>query len=214
MTSPDLRRSDVAAVFVCMRYLPDAETAVRVSDDIAEQWRRYPRPAGILSLDCFLDTDGHTVLTYAQCADALAYRPFARSLTGVAAAEAVEYRPHRSVVLDPAPVAAGCVVVATFDVDGPDRQRHIIDSIADSLESTPVDHLPGMLSANFHTSADGTRVLNYAEWTSDEAHIAFLDGASRAETLRITREAPGVRPIGFKRFHWRVGVGREAALVG
>jgi hypothetical protein len=199
--SPSFHRSGVTATFVSMRYVPDAETGRRVLDDVVKQWALGRRPSGILSLCGYLDTDGHTVLTIAQCTDPAAYRPFARSLNGVAAAEPVEYRPYRSVLLGRAPVASGCAVIATFDVDGPDRQRHIIDSIADSLESKPTGSHPGMLSANFHASADGTRVLNYAEWTTDEAHIAFLESATRATTFRITTEAPGVRPIGFKRFH-------------
>ena len=35
-------------------------------------------------------------------------------------------------------------------------------------------HLDGFISANIHCSADGTRVLNYAQWDSAEAFQAML----------------------------------------
>ncbi|MCI0386086.1 antibiotic biosynthesis monooxygenase [Streptomyces sp. CNQ085] len=104
-------------------------------------------------------------------------------------------------MLDPDPVVPGCAVVATFETDGPDRQRRIIDALCDSLESQSAGIRSGMLSANFHVTPDGTRVLNYAEWSTDEAHIAFLDEPGRDAIFRISSEVPGVRPIGFKRFH-------------
>jgi hypothetical protein len=91
-------------------------------------------------------------------------------------------------------------VVATFDVDGPGRQRSIINAIADALVDSLQDRHPGMLSANFHSSVDGSRVLNYAEWTSEAEHVAFLEGATRVTTLRISTTTPGVRPIGFTRY--------------
>lgn len=206
MKHPDVRRSDTMATFVSMRYVPDAKSGAAAVNDIAEQWRRNPRPASILSLNCYLDVAENTVLTYVQCAGPEAYRPFASSLNGVAGGAAVEYRLYRSVVTRSDLVPPGCVVIATFDVDGPDRQQLISDRIADSLEAMPADQYDGMLSANFHASVDGTRVLNYAEWCTDEAHIAFLAGSSRAETFRISSEAPGVRPIGFKRFRQLVGI--------
>ncbi|MEU9354684.1 hypothetical protein AB0D65_27800 [Streptomyces griseoloalbus] len=197
-------RTGVAAAFVTMRYVPEAEAGRAFLDEVLGQWAAVPRPAEIVSLGAYLDTEGQTVLTCVQVSAPDAYARFAGALTGPAAAEAVAYRPYRSVVFDPAPVEPGCVVVATFDVDGPGRQRLIADSLCDALESQPPGAHPGMLSANFHTTADGTRVLNFAEWTTDEEHIAFLEGAGRAGTYRISTRIPGVRPIGFKRFHRHV----------
>lgn len=204
---PDIRRPDAMSVFVSYWYVPDRESGLADLREVVEQWSGTQWPEELVSFACFLSTEDDTVLTYAQCADADAYRIFQRSLKGVARAEAVEYRLRHSVVLD-APIRdPGCMIIAMFDVDGPERQDRIIGSLADAVEQAPIEQHPGMISANFHASADGTRVLNYAEWVSDEAHIAFLDGATRATTLRVSNSFPGVRPIGFKRFHLYRGIG-------
>ncbi|MFH8238572.1 MULTISPECIES: antibiotic biosynthesis monooxygenase family protein [unclassified Streptomyces] len=201
---PDVRRPDASAVFVAARHVPGRAAGLTALQGMVDQWREVPWPAGVLSLSCFLNTDEDTVLTYAQCAEPDAYRALLDSVGGPAAAEPVAYRPHRSLVLNPG--EPGCVIVAMFDVDGPGRQQLIIDSIAATVAEA-ADRHPGMLSANFHVSEDGTRVLNYAEWTSDAAHIAFLEGATHGATRRVSDATPGVRPIGFKRYHLHHALG-------
>ncbi|POX55049.1 hypothetical protein C3489_12085 [Streptomyces sp. Ru71] len=198
-TPPDIRRSDVRAVFVTQWYVPGRAAGLASLDEVAEQWAGTPWPTGILSFAAYLGTDDDTALTYVQASRPDTYRPFVRALRGPARAEGVEYRLRRSVVLEPG--LPGAVVVASFDVDGPERQERIIESVAGAVTGAPAEQHPGMLTANFHASTDGTRVLNYAEWTTDEAHVAFLAGATRRATLRATGETPGVRPIGFKRYH-------------
>ncbi|WP_406399472.1 hypothetical protein [Streptomyces uncialis] len=201
LDGPDLGRTDVASVFVGQRYARSREEALTVLEEIAVEWSGAPWPAGILSFSCFLSAQEDTVLTYAQCADGDSYQPFVRSLRGPAAAAAVEYRPRRSVVVPGVSGVPGCVIIATFDVDGVERQDRVINSLVDVLDVPSAEQPPGMLSANFHTSVDATRVLNYAEWTSVETHRAFLDSTTRVNTLRASGDVPGVRPIGFKRFH-------------
>jgi hypothetical protein len=198
---PNIRRPDATAVFVSHRYVPDRAHGLATSDALVERWRGADRPPGLLSVSCYLNTDEDTVLTYVQCADADSYRTASRSLPGIAALAQVEYRLRRSVVLEEGAGEPGCMIIATFDVDGPERQERIIDSLADTIERASGTHHRGMLTANFHASVDGTRVLNYAEWTTDEAHVAFLSSATRQATLRTSNSLPGVRPIGFRRYH-------------
>ncbi|MYS19324.1 Antibiotic biosynthesis monooxygenase [Streptomyces sp. DvalAA-14] len=198
---PDIRRADSTAAHVAQWYVPDRQAGVEALKTAAEQWRATPWPAGILSFSAYLSTGFDTALTYVQTADAGAHRAFTAGLSGLAGAATVQYALHRAIVLDPGAPAPASFVVASFDVDGPDPQQRVVASIAGALEQAPAGAHPGMISANFHLSADGSRVLNYAEWTTDEAHVAFLDGATRAATLRATHDTPGVRPIGFKRFH-------------
>ncbi|MFJ1800403.1 antibiotic biosynthesis monooxygenase [Streptomyces sp. NPDC088180] len=211
LDGPDLRRTDVAAVFVGQRYVRSREEALTVLEQTVMEWGGAPWPAGILSFSCFLSAEEDTVLTYAQCADGNSYQPFVRSLRGPAVAGAVEYRPRRSVVVRGVSGVPGCVVTATFDVDGAERQDRVIDSLVDVLDVPSAEQPPGMLSANFHTSVDATRVLNYAEWTSAEAHLAFLDSTTRVKTLRASGAVPGVRPIGFKRFQLHRSIARGAS---
>ncbi|MBP0452322.1 antibiotic biosynthesis monooxygenase [Kitasatospora sp. RG8] len=203
---PDVRRADSTAVHVAQWYVPGRAAGVEALDDAARQWRAAAWPAGILSAGAYLSTDGDTVLTYVQTAGPGAHRAFTAGLDGLAGAATVEYTLHHAIVLEPGAPTPASFVVAGFDVDGPGPQRRIVEAITGALERAPAGQHPGMISANFHLSTDGTRVLNYAEWTSDEAHQAFLDGATRTATLRATHETPGVRPIGFKRYHLRHGI--------
>ncbi|MFD4371229.1 antibiotic biosynthesis monooxygenase [Streptomyces sp. NPDC058486] len=198
---PDLDRPDAHAVFVTQWYVAGRAEGTRLLDEVAEQWRTAAPPDGLIAFHSYLSTDDDTVLTYVQARDPNAYRPFVRALHGAARAEPVEYRLRRGVTLATSARPPGCAVVASFDVDGAERQDRIIESIVGALGEAPAEQLRGMLSAHFHTSTDGSRVLNYARWTSDEAHEAFLAGATRRATLRATGATPGVRPIGFKRYH-------------
>jgi len=45
------------------------------------------------------------------------------------------------------------------------------------------------------------RVAEGQPLTTDEAHETFLAGSTRATALRISTTTPGVRPIGFTRYH-------------
>lgn len=207
---PDIDRGDVHAVFMSHWYVEGADQGRRVLDDIADAWEQAHRPAEILSFSCYLSTgsDHFTVMTYAQCTRPDVYRPFVHGLrTPAARTEPVEYRLHRSVLLTPDAGPASAIVVASFDVDGPERQRYIIDSVTDNIAKSPRDEQTGLIASHFHISVDGTRVINFAEWTSDEEHIAFLEGATRHRSLRLATDTPGVRPIGFTRYHLHRGAG-------
>lgn len=195
---PDVRRADSRAVHVAQRWFPDRDAALAALAEAAEQWRTAGPPPGLLSFNGYLDTEDDTVLTYAQTDGTVDHRSLTAGLSGLAGAATVEYRLDRALVLGTGTPTA--FVVATFDVDGPGPQQHIVDSITAAVEQAPAARHPGLLSANFHLSTDGSRVLNYAEWTDDRSHEEFLAGATRTATLAATHRTPGVRPIGFKRY--------------
>ncbi|NED81163.1 hypothetical protein G3I76_13835 [Streptomyces sp. SID11233] len=198
---PDIARGDAASVHITHWHAPGPAAARALLDEVAGQWAAAAWPGGLLSFQAYLSTDGDTVLTYVQATGPTVHGDLSRTLSGPAAAEAVSYRLHSSIVLDRSGTPPGAVVIATFDVDGAECQDRIVQSVTRAVTEAPAAQRVGMLSAHFHASTDGSRVLNYAEWTSDEAHRAFLDGAARAATLRATGATPGVRPIGFRRFH-------------
>lgn len=54
----------------------------------------------------------------------------------------------------------------------PAGQQELIDLMVDALETT-TKHQPGFVSASFHKSLDGTRVLNYAQWRTIAEYEAF-----------------------------------------
>jgi hypothetical protein len=43
--------------------------------------------------------------------------------------------------------------------------------------------VPGFISANLHTSLDGTRVVNYAQWASEQQYKEALQRADVREHL-------------------------------
>lgn len=197
---PDIRRADSAAAHVTQWHVPDRAAGTAAVQQALKQWRHADWPAGLLSFSAYLNTEGDTALTYTQTDGSGVHRGFTAGLDGLAGAGSVDYTLRRSIVVDTQRSVPTAFVVASFDTDGPGPQQGIVDSICDALERAPASQYPGMISANFHLSADGSRVLNYAEWTSDAAHISFLEGATRAATLRATHDTPGVRPIGFRRY--------------
>jgi quinol monooxygenase YgiN len=49
----------------------------------------------------------------------------------------------------------------------PDDQTRLAALLVDATEKT-MRHLPGFVSASIHKSFDGTRVINYAQWRSQQ----------------------------------------------
>ncbi|OLZ53798.1 hypothetical protein BS329_11095 [Amycolatopsis coloradensis] len=94
--------------------------------------------------------------------------------------------------------APGALVVVSVEFEGPDeqRQRDWIDLVFTALDSEPV-RPEGGISGYFHVSTDGTRVLNYAEWASAEAHLAALaapgaNGIGTTDTWKKVQTYPGM----------------------
>ncbi|ALC83542.1 MULTISPECIES: antibiotic biosynthesis monooxygenase family protein [Bacillus] len=66
-----------------------------------------------------------------------------------------------------------CVtLINVFTVD-PDRQEELVALLIQATESV-MKKFPGFLSANFHQSLDGTKVVNYAQWKDEEAFSRML----------------------------------------
>jgi quinol monooxygenase YgiN len=66
-------------------------------------------------------------------------------------------------------------LINVFSV-APDRQQELANLLIEATEHT-MRHLPGFISANIHTSFDGRRVVNYAQWRSRDAFEAMLRNA-------------------------------------
>lgn len=193
---PDLDRTDVDTVRVS-----DGATDV---DGVFAALARGPWPEGLVSFNAYENLDDRSVVTYAQ------WTGTGTDLTGQ---DEVEYRMYRSGTRENPPTP-GCVVLVRVEFDGPDeqRQRQWVDTVFDALgaESTPN---PDGISAHFHVSTDGTRVFNYAEWTSAQAHRETLarSGQGTVGTSPLwqrVKEFPGVRAHGFQRYQLVRGVSR------
>ena len=69
---------------------------------------------------------------------------------------------------------AGVVTLINVFTVKPEDQRALLDLLAEATESV-MNRQPGFVSANLHTSLDGTRVVNYAQWQSKEAFERMLN---------------------------------------
>jgi C-6 monooxygenase len=82
--------------------------------------------------------------------------------------------------------------VVNLRTTGPEQQRQLIDMLVRDVEEW-VRFCPGFISANYHASGDGTRVLNYAQWTDEAAYRASFRDNPRSGVLReAIRAMPGV----------------------
>ncbi len=80
-------------------------------------------------------------------------------------------RGERTGVVELSRPDVGYIEVVTFDVD-PAYQQQLADAIISEVQRW-VHHRPGFLSASYHLSLDGTQVVNYAQWTSEQAWRDF-----------------------------------------
>lgn len=84
-------------------------------------------------------------------------------------------------------------LINTFTV-APDRQRQVVDLLNRTTEET-MRHLPGFVTTSIHASNDGTRVVNYAQWQSEETFFAMLANPAAQEHMRqLTELSDAVDP--------------------
>ena len=58
-----------------------------------------------------------------------------------------------------------CVTLINVFTVLPEKQKALVELLVRATEET-MQHLPGFISANIHSSLDGTKVTNYAQWRS------------------------------------------------
>lgn len=66
-------------------------------------------------------------------------------------------------------------VIVIFAVE-PEKQQELVDTIIEFLETT-VKRQPGFVSSSIHKSIDGVRVMNYAQWKTQEDYQTFIKNA-------------------------------------
>lgn len=207
------------------------ETQHAAFDAAIDAWADRARPEGMLSYTWFLSTDGSTLRHHTQWTDDAARSRFWNEESPEAAPKRLAdsrdervrtidelvpgierdglavydlYRSH--LAAEPAPT--GCVVIVTVDFEAPDRDRqaHWVDQVITALETEP-EQTPGLIAAHCHRSLDGTTVVNYAEWTSEQAHRDALDNGptglaqtDRPEWRRVTEFAGVTDNTNVKRY--------------
>lgn len=223
---PDVTRPDAGTILISPWLVSDPAQQRAAADSVVDSWERLDRPAAMLTLTTLLSTDGSQVLNYAQWTNDEDHHAFVRTqrpaliraiddaLPGIERPGLTRYRLHDSYRADtgaatatPAPSApaasdpgptVGAIVTVEFETDGPEAQRLLADTVIAGLRESPV---PGLLAAHFHVSTDGSRVLNYAEWTTLDAWRTFITGSTSASLAATIAALPGVRPVGPTPYH-------------
>jgi hypothetical protein len=82
--------------------------------------------------------------------------------------------------------------------------------VEQALAADPNQHSGG-IAAHFHLGTDGTRVLNYAEWESAQAHIDALAGdgdgvGSPTEPWHRVQTWPGLKGSTVSRYEYALGL--------
>ena len=77
----------------------------------------------------------------------------------------------------------------------PHNQDALVAVLVDATDQA-MRHQPGFVSANIHRSADGRRVVNYAQWRSQEDFDAMQSsGDARPHMMEAAKLAESYDPI-------------------
>lgn len=212
-TVPEITRPGVGLVTVSTWRVSTPERQRATVDAITRAWRSREWPdVGLLSYSVFTGNDGDTLRHYSQWRDRETYDEFFRTFRDErnaeidAAVPRIErvgvhaYELYRSGGPKEGDTRVpGCVVLVEVEFEGPDaeRQKGWVDAVFEALGTEPATRSGG-ISAHFHLGTDGTRVLNYAEWESEQAHIDALnspgDGVgSDTEEWKRVQTFPGLK---------------------
>ncbi|MEV0579103.1 MULTISPECIES: antibiotic biosynthesis monooxygenase [unclassified Streptomyces] len=217
VSRPDVTRADAGIARAGTWDAGTPERRRRTVEAIRSAWadRPWPHP-GLLSYSVHVGEDDRTLFHYAQWTGEESYRDFANSggdgrdaevdaaVPGIERHAPHTYELYRS--SSPGGREPGCVVVVDVEFDGADRarQRDWVDGVFEALGTDPALP-PGGIAAHFHVGTDGTRVLNYAEWESAQAHVDALAGpgdgvGSRTPQWQRVQTYPGVTGGGVHRY--------------
>ena len=95
-----------------------------------------------------------------------------------------------SIISTDAPVMT---LINVFTVD-PANQERLVELWQRATDEV-MRHLPGFVSANVHRSLDGTKVVNYAQWESQEAFTAMLQSPEARPYLTELAEIGTPAPV-------------------
>jgi len=213
----DLSTTGKNEVIVSEWVVGTRERQEAVVDTFHRVWGQIPWPAGLLSVKPLLSNDGLAVLNFAEWANNEAYEEFGRTNRKIVAAEMDEavpgivrippthYQFYRTRISDKAS-EPGCIVVimVEFESSDPARQRAWVDTVIEALDAEKSLHSGG-ISGRFHLSTDGKKVLNYAAWTSENAHHEAIKNSVQGAVgshrkWREVRDFPGIRSSSVKRY--------------
>ncbi len=195
------------------------ERQQRTVEAIARTWERRPWPVGDLhGYYVYAGHDGSTLMHHSQWASEQAYEGYVRThrqerndeidtaVPGIERVALARYRRYRSreraVGEQRVP---GLIVTVRIDFEpaAAGKRRDWVDTVLGALTTPESDR--GLIAAHFHLSTDGTHVLNYAEWESDQAYDEAVDVPESPEWERV-RTYPGLKGFTGSRYRYALGL--------
>lgn len=73
-------------------------------------------------------------------------------------------------------------LINVYEVE-PEKQAELAKALTEATEST-IRHQPGFISVSIHSSFDGQKVANYAQWASKEHFEGFMKKPETQEQLK------------------------------
>ncbi|EMD26161.1 antibiotic biosynthesis monooxygenase family protein [Amycolatopsis azurea] len=94
----------------------------------------------------------------------------------------------------------GFVALVTITIGDPEAHAPLLELLAREVEQW-VRFRPGFVSANYHVSTDGSRIINYAQWDSEEDYRESFKANPNAGSLRDAITAidgvEGLQMVGY-----------------
>lgn len=92
---------------------------------------------------------------------------------------------------------AGVTLINVYEVE-PEKQAELASLLSDATEKV-MRHQPGFVSVSIHSSFDGTRIANYAQWASKEDFDRMVKSPeAQAQMKRFAALAKSVSPALYK----------------
>ncbi|MFE0674952.1 hypothetical protein [Streptomyces sp. NPDC058867] len=216
---PDLTRPETGAPFFSTWRVGSPERQAETVEAVARTWERRPwGSADLLGYHLYAGHDGTTLLHHSQWRSEQGYEAFVKTrrqerndeidtaVPGIERVRLDRYRRYRSRERAAGDTRVPGLIVTVridFEPDAAGRRTDWVDLVLDALAGPDAD--PGLISAHFHLGADGTHVLNYAEWENDRAYDEAIGGPESPPWERV-RTYPGVKGFSGSRYRHALGL--------
>ncbi|MET7486113.1 MarR family winged helix-turn-helix transcriptional regulator [Streptomyces sp. NPDC005538] len=167
---PVIDRPDAASADVGLVPVDGPRSQQETAELIVGHWTESEWPAELLSRNCYTSTDGTSVLTYEQWSTE---EPPPVSRPSIDGYTVRPFRLHQVVrgsgIKGPIPVPQ-CFPGAFFTMPDHEAARRWIKSLltAEEVREGVERAYDGGIAANFHISLDGTTVLIFSEWETEQ----------------------------------------------
>ncbi|OAM77580.1 putative quinol monooxygenase [Devosia elaeis] len=95
------------------------------------------------------------------------------------------------------PQSASLTLINVYEVD-PQMQDALVQALSEATENT-IRHQSGFISVCIHSSLDGKKVVNYAQWASRAHFDGFMNRPETQEQLKqFAGLAKSVQPSLYK----------------